>query len=185
VVQLFEDTYHLTEAGSIEIRRDAMHQGGRVESVGAHFAKHGTANGHPGLAWAARADWLRTYGFEDSHVTTGGDVSMVRAFTQLPDPCNFYRDASAGFMNWMGRWAEPVSQAVDRRFAFVPGTILHLWHGPTGERRYRERWRALMDNAFDPATDLVIDPNGLWAWSDAARAAKPRMIEAVAALVGR
>jgi hypothetical protein len=43
------------------------------------------------------------------------------------------------------------------RLSWVPGTILHHWHGSLANRRYRERWEILTKNKFDPLNDIVIN----------------------------
>jgi hypothetical protein len=46
--------------------------------------------------------------------------------------------------------------------SYVPGTILHHWHGSLANRRYRERWDILTQNRFDPLVDIgQREDNGL------------------------
>jgi hypothetical protein len=47
----------------------------------------------------------------------------------------------------------------------VPGTVLHLWHGEVGHRRYVRRNQELAGFGFDPATDLRVGASGCWEWS--------------------
>lgn len=177
VVQLFADAHQIDPAGKISLIRP---------SSGHRFVHHGptpdfTGN-HPGFAWAARARLLRDNGFEDRTVCSIGDTIMARAFgsgLQLDPAIN------GNWLRAIERWSLPVSAAVQGKFGYVPGSILHLWHGDIKKRGYLPRFRALADHRFDPDTDLVKDANGLWAWSEAARAAKPAMIAAVAACYSR
>ena len=37
--------------------------------------------------------------------------------------------------------------------SYIPGTILHHWHGSLANRRYRERWEILTRHQFDPLSD--------------------------------
>jgi hypothetical protein len=48
---------------------------------------------------------------------------------------------------------------------FIDGELLHLWHGRTENRRYRQRLEDLSRFDFDPQADIVTDPGGAWRWS--------------------
>jgi hypothetical protein len=47
------------------------------------------------------------------------------------------------------------------RISWVPGTILHHWHGSFENRRYKERWEILTKNSFDPCLDISISNSGV------------------------
>jgi hypothetical protein len=49
-----------------------------------------------------------------------------------------------------------------RDVGYLPGTLIHYWHGPKAKRKYKERWKILVDNQFDPEKDLVRATNGMW-----------------------
>jgi hypothetical protein len=40
--------------------------------------------------------------------------------------------------------------------SWVPGTMLHFWHGSFENRKYRERWEILTKNDFDPLRDITM-----------------------------
>ena len=61
-------------------------------------------------------------------------------------------------------WARSIYPAVRARIGYVPGRLLHLWHGETEHRRYVDRNRELAAFGFDPARDLVRSETGLWLW---------------------
>jgi hypothetical protein len=44
---------------------------------------------------------------------------------------------------------------------YVRGSLLHHWHGPKAARKYVERWSIVVDNDFNPDTDLAYDSQGL------------------------
>jgi hypothetical protein len=47
------------------------------------------------------------------------------------------------------------------KVSYVPGTILHHWHGRFEDRRYKERWEILTKNSFDPCLDISISNSGV------------------------
>jgi hypothetical protein len=59
----------------------------------------------------------------------------------------------------------------------LDGSVLHLWHGDVGHRRYRERHDGLRHYDFDPFADIALDDNGAWRWNSD----KPAMHEYVRA----
>ena len=52
---------------------------------------------------------------------------------------------------------------------------LIFWHGRQSDRGYATRWKLLVDNDFDPDTDLTRDDVGLYRFSGN----KPRLQEAI------
>lgn len=44
---------------------------------------------------------------------------------------------------------------------YLPADVLHLYHGSTANRKYRQRWIELLASGFDRDTDIEIDANGL------------------------
>jgi hypothetical protein len=54
-----------------------------------------------------------------------------------------------------------MKHVVNGDLGFVEGTILHHWHGRKSSRKYVERWSILVDNKYDPNTDVYYDEHGL------------------------
>jgi hypothetical protein len=112
---------------------------------------------HPGYAWAARVETLSAMGgFIDKAVLGAGDHHMALA--------------------WIGRGADSLPGGIHpnyrrmvldyqtlaeinikRDIGFVPGTLLHRYHGKKKDRKYVERWKILIDNQYDPQTDVRYD----------------------------
>lgn len=130
-----------------------------------------------GLAWAARADWLRQFGLLDVSVVGGGDMLMLRAFHRPSPPIARYMNDE--WATPFRAWKDAVAVAVGGGLGFVPGRIQHLYHGSLKKRLYRERFRFLTDHRFDPQTDLELDPQGLWQWTESAVDRKPEMVRLV------
>lgn len=123
-------------------------------------------HGHTGIAWAARRDLLNESGFYDVLVSGSADHFMAHAFSDtLYSPC-FDRIRDTPLFGDFARWAANVSRICARSMSYLPGTVLHLWHGSKENRRYRTILRELMEFDFDPALDLTTDAvTGLHRWS--------------------
>lgn len=59
-------------------------------------------------------------------------------------------------------WEERAAKYVRRDMGYVPGTILHAWHGKKKDRKYAERWEILVENQYSPWRDLKPDWQGLY-----------------------
>ena len=62
------------------------------------------------------------------------------------------------------------------KLTYVPGMIMHMWHGHSEDRQYVGRSKCLVDYAFDPQSDICEDENGMWKWNSE----KPLLHEKVA-----
>lgn len=52
-----------------------------------------------------------------------------------------------------------------RKTGFLPGSVAHVYHGDYLQQHVLDR-QYLQDIGYNPFQDLVIDENGLYAWSD-------------------
>jgi hypothetical protein len=127
------------------------------------FAVHG----HTGFAWAARREILSRHGLYDGCVAGSGDHMMAHAFAgDWHGPCirRIFAD-NTGHWKHFAAWSSAIYRGVRAAVSFVPGTLLHLWHGETEDRRYVHRNRDLAGFSFDPASDVAIGADGCWEWS--------------------
>ncbi len=121
--------------------------------------------GHPGLAWAAQRDWFEKMGgLYDTCVSGSADTVMANALKGkwdifLPAP------PSDGMRISMAKYQARCDQFVKGNVGYVPGTIVHYWHGASSDRGYEKRWSILNFHKFDEREDLIIDGSGLYAWS--------------------
>lgn len=58
-------------------------------------------------------------------------------------------------------WEAKAEQIVKRDIGFVRGTILHGFHGSKKCRQYSSRWDVLINNNYDPETDVCRTPAGV------------------------
>jgi len=110
-------------------------------------------------------------------ITGGADSLMVTGFTGARITVEHLLNRE--WLRAVEAWADPVYREVQGRLGYVPGAILHLYHGSRANRKYVERWRYLTDHRLDPRQDLAIDSAGLWEWTPAALRRKPEMVRLV------
>ncbi len=116
---------------------------------------------HPGYAWAYRKEaWNTIGGLLDINIVGGGDHQMAHAFYGQIDKAIPFK-CTKGYKEWLKSW-EKEALKLNQNIGFVPGTIMHNWHGRKINRRYFDRWKILSDNNFDPHYDLHRDWHGLW-----------------------
>ena len=117
--------------------------------------------GHSGYAWAATRYALDTLGgLIDWSVCGANDHHMARAF--IGDIlASVHPKAPAPFKESLRIWGER-AETLKPKIGYVPGLIMHMWHGAKANRGYLNRWAILNDNHFDPALDLKRDAQGLY-----------------------
>ncbi len=116
---------------------------------------------HPGFAWAAtREAWNLMGGLLDFNIVGGGDMQMAFALYGRVGPAVF-DGASQSYRNMVLAWQDR-ALALKQKVGYVPGTLLHYWHGKKLTRQYFDRWRILANNEFDPISDLSRDWQGIY-----------------------
>ena len=116
---------------------------------------------HPGFAWAARREAIDTLGgLFDVAVVGEADYIMAKALVgEALDV--LYPGVSPGYrkavMDWQTR-----AMKIQANVGYVPGTVLHHWHGRKASRKYWDRCKILTDTQFDPSVDLKRDWQGLY-----------------------
>lgn len=120
---------------------------------------------HTGFAWAYRRsawnmlggllDWC-ILGSADYHMATAliGDVGLSLN-SEFP---KHYRD----LCHIWEMLAQPVRTNPNGGIGYMPGAILHRFHGSTKNRSYSNRWKLLARTQFDPEIDLKRDWQGLY-----------------------
>lgn len=185
VVQPFGEALRLPRGA-----RRATKNAERFASFGAVFAKKPqlllkgdfAAHGHTGFAWAARREVLAEHGLYDAMIAGSGDHVMAHAFAgDFSSRCirRIMADNEPHIAHFAD-WATKVYPKVRGRVGYVPGRLLHLWHGDTEHRRYVDRNRELAAFGFDPEKHLERDARGLWRW----RSDKPGLRGSIQRLTG-
>lgn len=138
-----------------------------VEDRRAILADYG-AHGHAGFAWAARRELLARHGFYDCQILGNGDFVMAHAMFGDEDFWNGRhgecKRLSQPLLRHIVEWSRRLYTDVRDSVSYVPGRVLHLWHGDQRDRLYDRPLTILTQSQFDPRTDLVRDPTDCWAW---------------------
>jgi len=177
VVQPFEYCVRLPY-GHTEYRGESQENSGVTESFASCYQRDPSISrlqvyanhGHTGYAWAARRDFLEACGLYDVCLTGSGDHLMAHAFAGTLSSACIAKMIGAGqaYARHFANWAERADALCQGRLGYVPGRVLHLWHGSLANRRYFSRNQEVKELDFDPDRDLQHDANGLWMWSDSA-----------------
>jgi hypothetical protein len=118
--------------------------------------------GSPGLAWAANLEALTAIGgVPDAAILGAGDWYLAHMLiSDLPIPqMDGY---TAGYRHYWLHRQNLCERRIERDVGYVRGMWIHYWHGKTINRGYNTRERILIDNRYDPYTDLKRDHHGLW-----------------------
>jgi hypothetical protein len=173
IVQMFSEAHDLDSDGTIltSFRSFAwIHiQGiprkkGQGPYGGAPVGPHSPRIGywhHPGFAWAARREALDLIGgLFDVAVVGEADYIMAKAIVgEALDV--LYPGVSAGYRKAVIDWQTQAAK-LRSNFGYVPGSVIHHWHGPKASRKYWDRCSILSKSQFDPSTDLKRDWQGLY-----------------------
>jgi len=128
------------------------------------------AVGHPGYAWAARRSALdKLGGLFDQSICGANDRHMAFGlFGKIRN--SVHPKMSPAFLQALDIW-ENRALKLKYNVGYVPGLILHHWHGNKKNRRYVDRWQILVQNEYDPYTDIYRDTQGLYQLTEQ----KPRL----------
>jgi hypothetical protein len=121
--------------------------------------------GSPGGMWIAdRAYMDRIGGLNTDNILGGGDQTFFDAM--VGQPGRHLKEYSEATQNSLRRWIEfASSERRGRKADYIQSDGYHLWHGEHKNRQYGTRNKLLIDNAFDPATDIRVGENGLLEWA--------------------
>lgn len=132
----------------------------------------GYAHWHPGYAWAIRREAFDALGgLIDWAILGAADHHMALALIGAidSDPYTPSRDLSPRYLEMLRFWQDRAERHIKRNVGYVPGTIVHEWHGKKRDRRYADRWRVLTETQFDPDRDIKRDWQMLYQLTDASR----------------
>ncbi len=117
---------------------------------------------HPGYCWAYRREAITNLGGLISTAILGA-ADRHQAYALISRGAESVPEgATDAYLQKVLHWQERADRYIKRDIGFVPGTILHYWHGKKRDRRYHDRWKILVENQFNPDTDLTLDWQGLW-----------------------
>lgn len=113
---------------------------------------------HPGYAWACtRKAYEKMGGLYDLGILGSGDNIMSLSFINNgiksinSNSTNEYKQSILDFQNNVNKF----------RIGYVPGVILHYYHGSKKNRKYTERWQILINHSYDPYSYVKYNDDGL------------------------
>jgi hypothetical protein len=120
------------------------------------------SNWHPGFAWAARREAIDALGgLIDFAILGAADRHMAFGLIGKMES-TIHSSLESAYADQLRIWEKRAELYIRRNIGYVPGLLLHNWHGKKRDRRYRERWSILIKNQYDPMLDLKRDWQGLW-----------------------
>lgn len=120
----------------------------------------GSIFGRPGLAWAANLDALnKVGGLIDCSILGAGDYYMAHGLLGTLNTIN--RGFSNDHIKYMLNWQDRAVNWIKKDVGYVPGTVLHDFHGKKVNRAYGTRGKILSENKYNPHTDIKYDGQGL------------------------
>ncbi len=121
---------------------------------------------HTGYAWAARRSAINDLGgLGDIGLLGSGDHHMAAAL--IGKVANtIHGKMHPNFLKYWARWQDRAEKHIKRNIGYVPGLILHYWHGSKVSRRYVDRWKILVEEKYDPELDLSYDFQGVLQLTD-------------------
>ena len=118
--------------------------------------------GATGLGWAFRRDaWNKIGGMLDTCILGSADWHMSFGMANLANAHPDLTECSDPYVKSINQW-QTHALALNSNIGYIDNHILHHFHGSKAKRFYRERTQILIDNRFDPGTDLKLDMHGLW-----------------------
>lgn len=113
---------------------------------------------HPGYAWGCnRKAYDQMTGLVDWGILGSGDRHMALALIGLVEysyPGNIHKTYATLLKEYQER-------CKGLRLGYVPGIIMHYWHGRLADRKYQERWNILTKNQYDPDVDIYFTEHGV------------------------
>jgi len=122
------------------------------ETFYGRFADHG----HTGFAWAAQKECLIEHGLYEGSIAGGADHYMAHAFCGDWDGAcikGCFKGNKMYYRHFVD-WARSIYPHIKSSISYVPGTLLHLWHGEIMNRNYYKREVSLSHLHYNPYTDL-------------------------------
>jgi len=115
-----------------------------------------------GLAWASKKSVLSKIGMlPDWCVFSSCDRHIAAGFLGEMES-TFRGELSEAYKNKCRVWGNHAHSVVRSNVGYLPGLLLHYWHGERVKRGYVDRWKLMSDFRFDPNVDIVKDHQGLY-----------------------
>lgn len=117
---------------------------------------------HPGYAWAINRDaWDAMGGLFEHGVAGAGDRHMALSFIGKAE-LSYHPEAPEAYKRCILEWQQRQLPSIRKDVGYMPGHLIHYWHGKKRDRRYWDRWQIINDTQFNPYVDLVRNAQGIF-----------------------
>jgi len=175
IIQLFQTAINMGpngEAFKIDKSFGFMHKRNGHEWNKTH--KYGFW--HPGYAWACtRYTYDTLGGLIDFGILGSGDHHMSLALigkVTMSYPTNIHENYKKLLLEFQNKCIHNNLQ-----FSYIPGTIIHHWHGSLKNRKYVERWLILTKNEYDPIEDVYYNEYGVLGLTESGKRFVPMLTQ--------
>lgn len=121
---------------------------------------------HPGFAWAiSRPAYEQLGGLYDRAILGSADRYMAHSFIKDVTPFIVGHGFHPALERSVLAYQDTAYSVVRGNVGYLPGTLVHYWHGAKRNRKYTERWEILKTHQFDPYHDVVYDDLGVLRWA--------------------
>ena len=157
IVQCFHTAVHLGPIGE-PINQDKSFGYMHVSSGTPYVKNDKYGFWHPGFAWACTRSAYKKMGrLLDWAILGSGDRHLAlaligRVLESAP------RTVHGNYKTLLATFQDSVRGL---KLGWVPGTIVHHWHGSLKDRKYKERWDILTSGQYDPLADTGLTRHGL------------------------
>lgn len=127
----------------------------------------------PGFAWAATRELFQDISIYDKNIVGSGDTFIVDCLLDSWDIHMFAEKFTPTMKEHMMDYCYKL-RAKNPKIGYIPLDVYHLYHGSLKNRSYIDRHRAILDNDYDPQTDIILK-NDVYEWSSN----KPQMHESI------
>jgi len=164
VVQMFQTAIDLGPDGrALQIHSGFAYQYSKYEIYNKDDKHY--ENWHPGYAWAVTRDmWNLMGGVIDISILGAADNHMAHAFIGKID-VTLNLNLTEEYKSMIRHFQEKIKSQIGH-IGYVNGNIVHYWHGKKANRRYHERWSILVNNNYNPISDIKRDWQGIITLND-------------------
>jgi len=166
-VQMFESAFDLDPKSmiigqpQISFMSQYVKSGYKDPNKGGFWNDYYTnAHGHPGYAWAANIDALSMVGgLLDFPILGAADRHMALGLIGCMEQS--FESKQFAYTRKLLEWQNKCTRWIKKDVGYVSGSIYHFWHGSKKDRGYVSRWKILVENQYNPETDIKPDYQGL------------------------